>query len=794
MRIDHFNSNRTQEVAVWLLFGCIVGFLFWPGIYAQQIPAFRDGYHFYWPQAVWLDQQIQVGNYFPSWNPDECWGVSVIGQPSSGLFYPLRAVWLVSFLPLATRYSLFMATHVVIAAIGMRLASKRFDSNEQTAILAGISYGLSAAVLCQHFNLIYLCSASWIGFAIAGMHRLLDFPPKHNRGRLSSAGLYWLPLACSMMLLGGDPQTCYNTLIILFLAICYRSLKVLFLNDGDNQGTEKAQIAGGLFGRFLFVSLITLCLTAVQWWPAWQWSLQSDRLTNNTETISDSSLSPSMLAALNRERSTNPRVDYGFSHAPWHFITCVVPTLGGHYLPRNTRWFDILAAEPRMWLPSLYFGILPFAGISLYVFRRMTKAGRASQSAISTRYQWLLLLALSSALFSMGNYSIGWLIQQSLGKLGADLGQLAWLSHLNPYYLLSWFPGYSGFRYPSKWNVWFVAACCLLAAHSWREFSQLPLGSKVRTRRGLVIIGLLLTGVGCTIYLVSSFEQVVVTFQLALDRYALDHWLGIPNAKASLQLVSFGLCCPGIVLICWRFIGKGTWTISMLTLADLTLAGSSWLAFTERPELELAKPLKDIQANIWIDGLENRWHPDSEDWTTQSSYLRAQQDFLLGKLGASLNIARVHASQSILSRPQSRLKNWLLRHDTFEAKQPVLDQQLATLGITHRLARSAAGHLELIEVRDARPLCELQIDAAVHKDFKFEIADEITWRWQDSDRLDLKIFANHPITLLVRQFNDGGWRLRHEATDKFHTPKENSFFLYFRLDAGRHNLTLQRKN
>ena len=182
--------------------------LFYPGLLQSQIPAFRDAYHFYYPQAVWLDRCAEQGNYFPVWNPDEGLGVSMAGQPSAALYYPLRILWLIPGMNVAQRFSLFIIAHVLIAAAGMRFAASKLGLSEDARWLAAVSYSLSCPVVFQHNNPIFLCSAAWIGFATGAMFNALS----HANYRLRDWGTF--AVACSMMLLAGDPHTAVNTFIV----------------------------------------------------------------------------------------------------------------------------------------------------------------------------------------------------------------------------------------------------------------------------------------------------------------------------------------------------------------------------------------------------------------------------------------------------------------------------------------------------------------------------------------------------------------------------------------------------
>ena len=100
--------------------------LLWPGLSEGKVSGFRDGLHFYFPQAVWLDQCAERGDYFPQWQAHETLGVSVPGETTSAIFHPLRVIMLLPGLSVAQRMAAFVFVHLLIAATGMAYACRRW--------------------------------------------------------------------------------------------------------------------------------------------------------------------------------------------------------------------------------------------------------------------------------------------------------------------------------------------------------------------------------------------------------------------------------------------------------------------------------------------------------------------------------------------------------------------------------------------------------------------------------------------------------------------------------------------
>ncbi|MCA9134508.1 MAG: hypothetical protein KDA45_15165, partial [Planctomycetales bacterium] len=409
---------RVQAVELLLggsLLLCLA-FLFYPGLIASRVPAFRDAYHFYYPQAVWLDACVQRGEYFPVWNAAEGWGVSVAGQPSAALYYPGRLLWLLPGLSTAQRFSFAIVAHLLLAALGIRYAAARIGLSRHAAWLAAFSYSLSCPILFQHNNFIYLCSAAWIGFAIAG---LVGFLQHRSVEQWCRSG-FLFSAACCLMLLGGDPHTLANTLLVAggtllwYVAGWPRGL-------GHRSGAMWGR-AGGAAAWFACGGLLIATLTAVQWLPALRWASHSARLGSATAQLPEL---PAPLDTAWQDAPSSTHRLYDFSLSPWHLVTGLWPTLGGHYLPHNSRLFTAIPAEGRMWIPSLYFGLLPCLLLWL-AFRR---------PLCNTRP--LRLLALFALLASLGNYSLLWLLRELLRVLGGqDLSTALPKDHITSLYWL----------------------------------------------------------------------------------------------------------------------------------------------------------------------------------------------------------------------------------------------------------------------------------------------------------------------------------------------------------------------
>ncbi len=846
-------SARPWAVLTTAYLGCLLG-LFYPGLVDSKVPAFRDAYHFYYPQAVWLQNCAERGDYFPAWDANSGLGASCSGQASYALYYPLRLLWFVPGCSVAQRYSLFSVAHLLIAAMGAAYAAKQLALTRQAQFLAAVSYSLSCPVLFQHNNLIYLTSAAWIGFALGALIELVRSDRWWRSGVVYS-------LSLALMLLGGDPHAMVNALIVASGTVGVTAMRRLV--SVRHSSRAMAMCARSLLARVgpwaLLVGTSIPLLTAIQWVPMLRLALSSERLApavplpnssapsavRGTAQGTAQTESNRQLAEIIASVSSRPPQVYDFSLSPWHLTTVIWPTAGGHYLPSHSRWFVFLPAEGRMWIPSLYFGLVP----CLLVIGGLRRG-------ISPGLRWLLILALFSLLAAFGNYSPVWLVREFARAAGlTQLHDVLPPAHVGSVYwgLTQLVPGYDSFRYPAKWTVWFIAACSLAAAMRFdRAYDSKPCIGFVAKPLRTGLWGVSLSGgiIGLAIWFWSTWDPAAVNE--FLGRHS-DAWLGTPQLAAIGKTISVAGLLPLVVLLVlsktsWNrpeqrlsesiestardatkgsaknnalspqagnALGgaeasrdalqqpvfssakrktpaeenqvidhRGRFWILTVTLVEMTCAAAFTIAFVEAPSPSvLRRDLpSDSSLRVWADVSEADFPDDVEQLAIgpgprqEAEY---QDLFMLGKLSSIPGISNLAATQSISSNQLTRLRRWLARKDDMTSQQRELDQLLAQLGVTHRLVRNnqEAPEKRLVwqRVSASRPLCEF---VAVVQDSDGErlsgIMDgetsSVDWEWTSSSRLVVRVKSSLSGTLLIRQFNDGGWNVSIESAGNRFTP------------------------
>lgn len=867
-------NNQRTHYALGIAATIIVAWIFGPMLFKSHVPAFRDGYHFYWPQAVWLEASQQSEVYFPKWNFDEGLGASVTGQPTWQLYYPLRAIWFIPGLSLEKRNGLFLAVHVLLAALGIYRTARSLNLNEPASTLAAISYALCCPVLFQANNLVYLCSATWIAWAMQSILRLA-LGSKHAWRVQQHWGVFALEILTlgALMTLCGDPHTAVNFALLLLFAAAWRAFSLLRNGIQGNRSQATATLeadkadAGNLQPNSKDCASSKPTRYAVSVWrlakiasqlavvglAVWQSSLTLKWVEVSSRSSATVEIQDSYDIALNsilsevKKNQTHSRFD--FSQSPWNLPSIAMPTWAGHFQPDNSRWVQAIPSEGRMWMPSMYQGCLPllFALSALLVFW-------LPRPQASLR-NMLAVIALLSLLAAMGNYSIAWALRSLLQLLHLnDLSQLLPSDDSGSLYglLVSIVPGYDSFRYPAKWSVWFAASFALLAgiglncwsvellAAKWSASNRSFMG--FNTKR---IVYLILAWVICVGAIVTLGRVYREPLESWLRTYP-DPLAGYPNVDASLRAVVQGVLHPAIVLlvglVAWRLWtfrrrilkwlskteegkaggkpahrcedvpartcftartclrGHGAaWMVVALTIVDLACISPQWLTTINSPKIIAEVDGGESEVLPKTAGLTRVWANTSraeigmisqESIPTMQDSLELQQQFLQGKLGLLVDdLNTLHASGAIEPQATVAIRRWLQRKDTLHADQPELDRILAALAVSHRLVwqpSKESGKLVWQSVKNVKPLCELVAMSLLEP-----TTSSLRWRIENVDELVIEVQTDKEAVLLIRQLNDGQWKLTDELLQSYPIAP-NELWITCKVRPGSHKLRLSR--
>ena len=556
-----------------------LGFLFAPALIKSEAPVFRDTGHFYYPSMKWEQDQWQSGEV-PLWNQLENLGRPYLADGSSSVFYPVKILF---FLPLKyiTTFTLYIALHFVIAAIGSYWCAKRISGSSQGGLIACISYTLGGCLLSLHCNLIYLVGASWLPWAISAAFTLHQVPSIRSSARFA------VPL--SLMILGGDPQLAVHVLIVYSL-ICLIA-KDLSINFDLTAPSEVTNRRPRLVSLLCVIPAIifTAGLSAIQGLPSYEWAQEAERKSrvepvsvwdlqhfpeNDVPLVENNNRRARVSGLLGQPRpGTHGDKVYDFSIAPWQFAELLWPNVTGQLYPLPKRWTSRIREDTRIWYPSIYAGLIPLIlAVTGLSFRRKRK------QPLERTLTYVLVFVM---LASLGYFGIGWLTHQvhqlmTVGNpdgngptIGPQVGGLYW-------FLTLFFPGYSEFRYPGKWFVIASFMIALLAAVSIKK-------TQVLDSKGFQIV--------CKVVLIVSSVLLGATFasqasiRTWLDRSPVDLFLGPLSVDGAIGDMRWGLLqaviISAVVLITLRFHKHRGMIFTFIITADLLFANSWILNFAD---------------------------------------------------------------------------------------------------------------------------------------------------------------------------------------------------------------------
>ncbi|MEE2827132.1 MAG: hypothetical protein VYE64_10945, partial [Planctomycetota bacterium] len=484
-------------ISLWL-------FVFWPLLTGQYVAGFRDSVYLYYPLFKFIDLEWAAGG-IPLYNLYDGSGQPLLADGSSSIFYPGKLLFFCRFLPFPARYGCYLSLHVLLAATTAYFLARLLRCNRLGGTVAAISYAFGGSVLFQVNNVIYLVGAAWLPLALACIWMMFRRPDW--KWPLTGGAV------CALMLLGGDPQMVYNVGLIGAATLVVTSFS-LFLGCGwEERFRNSLSWIAGKATRLLLLVAVTATLSAVQLLPSYEIVNSSKRAqpregpVNLYGGLTEKPGSVSMAQALfgTPPASSHRSHIYQFSLPPWMLTELLWPNISGQPFPINLRWSSGLPGADRVWVPSLYMGVLTLL-LALGSFRLWGSA---------VRDVWLSRLGLWFGLAAFGWYGVAWLLGE-LGavwtfgevdpmsndatswRLGPQVGGLYWL-------MVVTLPKYFWFRYPAKLFLIAVLAISILAGRTLSK--RWPLRRMARMALAVILLSLL----GCC--LASSLPQWIEPFQ-----------------------------------------------------------------------------------------------------------------------------------------------------------------------------------------------------------------------------------------------------------------------------------------
>ena len=444
-----------HRLTALIVAGGLFAWIFAESLFGSGMFCFRDAAHYYYPLFEFTADQWAKGQV-PLWNPYENLGVPLAADVTASVFYPGKLIFA---LPLGydLLYKLYITGHVLLAAATTYTLARHWKVSRDGAGLAAICYAFSGSVLYQYCNVVFLVGAAWLPMAVLAADRALV-----------DRSIRWavvLGVVLATITLGGDPQMAYHCGL---LTVFYSLLLWWREPAGAGQLTRSRTVL------ILIAVACGLALSAVQVLPSLEFNRVGHRRASSLPR-NVWELAPGVF----RDRSPTPDAGwydgllcrqitpgshqehaYHFSVGPWRLAEYVWPNVGGRQFPVHRRWMEAVPAEGRVWVPSLYMGIIPLLlAVASFRFRRT-----------DPRTQWISWTVTIGVAAAFGWYGLGWLIAEIRGVMGADLSE-PWLIGEpvgGVYWLLTvLLPGYVNFRYPAKWLVVAALGLAVLAAGGW---------------------------------------------------------------------------------------------------------------------------------------------------------------------------------------------------------------------------------------------------------------------------------------------------------------------------------------
>jgi hypothetical protein len=656
-------------------FGVLLAWLFAPALSGTHSFVFRDAAHYYHPLFEFIRQQWLSGQ-LPLWNPYDNLGMPLVGESTSSVFYPGKLIF---FLPLdyTLLYNVYIVSHLALAGWTSYRLARHWNGSILAAGLAAICYAFSGNVLFQTSNVVFLVGAAWLPCGLLLADRMLV------ERRVQPA--FALGVILALMILGGDPQMAYNTgwLTALYALLLWRAGRI---GSGQKAAHAKRPWASHRAPLCAISAVTCLLLAAVQILP----TIEASRLSRRASYDAPRSIYELLLSLgegpengnLVKPPHPNPlpkgegtaelplrsdldqpawyagllgispeghqRQVYQFSVGPWRAFEFLWPNTSGRQFPTHRRWLSALPAEGRVWVPSLYMGLLPF----------LLAVVSWNLRAADVRAGWLSWIVLLAGLASFGIYGGGWAIRElkvlcggsDVLGFGDEVGGLYWLMAV----LL---PGYTYFRYPAKLLVPVALALSMLAARGWDETWQCPNLALRRLLWGLM--GLSLIGlVGVAV--------LWPTLCVGLDRMPADPLFGPFDAAGAWRDIMGGLAQTAVLAAILLAISRRRIDAPAgrllraaalgITVIDLALA-QSWLlpfapseAWRTEPGVARVMPRPTDDYRIYRDPL---WRPDSWHRTSsperQLAIVSWERETLSPKYHLPYRLSVVEASGTMVS-------------------------------------------------------------------------------------------------------------------------------------------------
>ncbi len=229
-----------------LLLGALIAAFFRRILFAGECLFERDVGLILYSYSESFAQVVARGS-LPLWNPYMSFGQPLLANANAQPLYP--ATWINLVLHPQTAYTVLVALHFLLGAVGMYFLGRRLGLSRRGAFLVGCAWVFSGPFVSLVNLWHHLMGAAWIGWVLWATDRAAS-APSGARGAVIGA------LAC-LQVLAGSSEVCMMTALLgVPLVLRHLTMRPLL---GRTNARVVACVAGG--------AVVALALSAVQWLP-----------------------------------------------------------------------------------------------------------------------------------------------------------------------------------------------------------------------------------------------------------------------------------------------------------------------------------------------------------------------------------------------------------------------------------------------------------------------------------------------------------------------------------------------
>ena len=372
---------------------------FYPAVTGQALLAPLDGWTQNYPLRVLVGELLTRGE-LPLWNPFIYAGMPLLATVYPGAAYPPN--WLFALLPAGVAMNLVVITTYHLALFGAYRLGRAFGWRRDASLCLAVSFAFSAFMVGHLAQTSRIAAAAWLPWTILVVERLARGVTR----RWVTVGI----LCTGLQMLAGEPQMWLNTALLATAYTLWRALQI------------EAPARRRLLFACAFVWFGGLCLSAVQWLPAWELARFGDRAAPTYEFFTSYALPPRQLAAL------------------WLPFFAGGASIGPYRMP----W--VYWGEWNAVVVCGYVGMLAWLLAFVAIGRQPVAVGVFPARSF-VRF-WMVIAVVSLALALGDNLPGG-------------------LQHL-----LFRVPGYNIFRGPYRHQLEFVFALAVLAGYGWQRLEM----------------------------------------------------------------------------------------------------------------------------------------------------------------------------------------------------------------------------------------------------------------------------------------------------------------------------------